>query len=86
MVIPAEITARHGVKHEDVFRHGGTAAGIDDAVYELACVAHGHLNSAREMFANNEGGKVPPRAAPVFLAGVSGSPDPSLWLYPVASS
>jgi NADH dehydrogenase [ubiquinone] 1 alpha subcomplex assembly factor 6 len=70
LVVPAEITARHGVRDEDVFRHGGEAKGIDDAVYELACVAHGHLGAAREMFAGQEGGKVPARAAPVFLAGV----------------
>lgn len=73
MVIPAEITAKHSVIQEEVFRKGGAARGIEDAVYDFACIANGHLNSAREMFEAN-GGKVPPRAAPIFLAGVSNPP------------
>lgn len=72
MVIPAEITAKHGVVQEEVFRKGGGARGLEDAAYEFACIANGHLNSAREMFEAN-GGKVPPRAVPIFLAGVSAS-------------
>lgn len=72
MVIPAEITAKHGVVQEEVFRRGGGAQGLEDAVYEFACIANGHLNSAREMFEAN-GRRVPQRAMPAFLAGVSGS-------------
>jgi NADH dehydrogenase [ubiquinone] 1 alpha subcomplex assembly factor 6 len=70
MIIPAEITAKHKVRQEDVFRRGGEAEGISDAVYDFACVAHGHLSAAREMFEQNEG-KVPNPALPVFMAGVS---------------
>jgi phytoene/squalene synthetase len=68
MVIPADITAKHGVVQEDVFRRGGAARNISDAVYEFACLAQGHLNTAREMFAPH-GSKVPERAFPVFMSG-----------------
>lgn len=73
MVIPAEITARHGVRQEEVFRHGGEAEGVQDAVWEFATVANDQLRTAREMFEQQEvwKGAVPPRARPVFLTGVS---------------
>ena len=71
MVIPAEITARHGVQQEDVFRHGGDAKGIDEAVFEFATVANDHLITAREMFKDEVEGKVPRQAMPVFLTAVS---------------
>lgn len=71
MVIPAEITAKHGVKQEDVFRYGPQAEGMQDAAFEFATFANDHLITAREKF-REEGmeGKVPPRAMPVFLVGV----------------
>jgi NADH dehydrogenase [ubiquinone] 1 alpha subcomplex assembly factor 6 len=71
MVIPAEITAKHGVQQEDVFRHGGNAQGIGEAVFEFATVANDHLIIAREMFKEEVEGKVPRPAMPVFLAAVS---------------
>ncbi|KAF8195570.1 isoprenoid synthase domain-containing protein [Pholiota molesta] len=71
MVIPAEITAKHGVSQEDVFRHGGDAQGIEDAVFDFATVAHDHLNTAYDMLkAEGSQGRVPGDALPVFLAGV----------------
>ena len=70
MVIPAEITAKHGVSQEEVFRQGGNAKGIDDAVFEFATVANDHLLTAREMFKDTEG-KVPGPARPVFMSAVS---------------
>ena len=71
MIIPAEITAKHSVTQEDVFRHGPHAAGIEDAVFEFATIANDHLLTARDMFRDEAmGGKVPLRAMPVFLAGV----------------
>ncbi|KAI0071696.1 hypothetical protein K474DRAFT_1686957 [Panus rudis PR-1116 ss-1] len=69
LVIPAEITAKHGVNQEEVFRQGGNAKGIDDAVYEFATVANDHLITAREMF-KESGGKVPGQARPVFLSAI----------------
>ncbi|KAJ3830756.1 isoprenoid synthase domain-containing protein [Lentinula raphanica] len=70
MVVPAEITAKHGVVQEDVFRKGPAAKGIDDAVFEFATLANDHLVTARSMFNQEFGGKVPQEAMPVFLAGV----------------
>jgi NADH dehydrogenase [ubiquinone] 1 alpha subcomplex assembly factor 6 len=72
MVIPAEITARHGVSQEEVFRKGPAAKGIDDAVFEFATMANDNITTAREMFKDSEG-KVPRDAMPVFGAGASGS-------------
>lgn len=66
MVIPAEITAKHGVSQEEVFRKGPASKGIEDAVFELATIANDHVVTAREMF----GGKVPRVAMPIFGAGV----------------
>ncbi|KAF8073690.1 isoprenoid synthase domain-containing protein [Lyophyllum atratum] len=71
MIIPAEITVKHGVKQEDVFRRGPQAEGIADAVFEFATLANDHLLTARDMLKEEGmGGKVPSRAVPVFLAGV----------------
>ena len=72
MVVPAEITARHGVSQEDVFRQGGNAKGIDDAVFEFATVANDHLITARDMFDKETAGQVPGPVRPVFLFAVRG--------------
>ncbi|EMD39941.1 hypothetical protein CERSUDRAFT_150748 [Gelatoporia subvermispora B] len=71
MVIPADITARHGVSQEEVFRRGGNAQGIEDAVFQFATVANDHLMTAVQMF-KDEGleGKVPVGARSVFLNGI----------------
>lgn len=71
MVIPAEITAKHGVSQEDVFRRGSAAKGIEDAVFEFATIANDNMVTAREMF-KEDSGKVPRNAMPVFGAGASG--------------
>ncbi|TRM60671.1 isoprenoid synthase domain-containing protein [Schizophyllum amplum] len=72
MVIPAEITAKHGVRQEEVFREGPTAKGIDEAVYEFATLANDHLLTARTTIEQEPrgDGRVPSIAMPVFLAGV----------------
>ncbi|KAH9002690.1 isoprenoid synthase domain-containing protein [Lactarius hatsudake] len=69
MVIPAEITAKHGVSQEEVFRKGPASKGIDDAVFDLATIANDHITTAREMFSESAG-KVPRVAIPIFGAGV----------------
>ncbi|KAK0201903.1 Squalene/phytoene synthase [Desarmillaria ectypa] len=71
MIIPAEITAKHRVVQEDVFRKGGDARGIEDAAFELATLTNDHLQTARSMF-KEDGfeGKVPRTVMPVFMAGV----------------
>jgi NADH dehydrogenase [ubiquinone] 1 alpha subcomplex assembly factor 6 len=78
MIIPAEITAKHGVNQEEVFRLAGeehkvkskaSVKGLEDAVFEFATVANDHIITARDMF-KDAGGKVPVEAMPVFLSGV----------------
>ena len=72
LVIPAEITAKHGVIQEDVFRQGPNAHGIEDAVFEFATIANDQLATARNMLVATEeaNGRVPREAIPVFIAGV----------------
>lgn len=70
MVIPAEITAKHGVSQEDVFRKGPATKGIEDAVFDFATIANDNMITAREMFKEGTG-KVPRDAMPVFGAGAS---------------
>ncbi|KAI9435375.1 isoprenoid synthase domain-containing protein [Russula earlei] len=62
MVIPAEITARHGVIHEDV--------ALTMPVFDFATVANDNVVTAREMFKEEGAGRVPQDAMPVFGAGV----------------
>ena len=81
MVIPAEITAKHQVNQEAVFRSlggGGMDAEengkrLEEAVFEFATVANDHVLTAREMF-KEEGGKVPARVMPLFLSMVNFPP------------
>jgi len=68
MIIPAEITAKHGVSQEDVFRQGPEARGIEEAVFDFATVGNDHLVKARETFKRED--KERTRAMGVFLAGV----------------
>ena len=71
MVIPVEITARHGVSQENVFRKGPAAKGMDDAVFDFATIANDNMVTAREMFKEGAG-KVLQDAMPVFGAGGRG--------------
>ena len=68
MVIPAEITARHGVSQEEVFRRGGQAKGIDDAVFDFATAANDNLQTCTQILKSEE--RVPDRAKAVFLNAV----------------
>jgi len=71
MVIPAEITAKHGVNQQEVFKRGPNAEGLDEAIFEFATVANDHLITAREMLKGEEmNGRVPSAALPIFLSGV----------------
>ncbi|KIM89068.1 hypothetical protein PILCRDRAFT_95104 [Piloderma croceum F 1598] len=58
MVIPAEITAKHGVNQEEVFRLAPSVKGLEEAVFEFATVANDHVITARDMF-KDAAGKVP---------------------------
>ncbi|CAE6415257.1 unnamed protein product [Rhizoctonia solani] len=67
VIIPVEVTAKHGVRQEEVFRMGGDAQGIDDAVFEFATIANDHILTARDTFKDSG---VPSEAMPVFLSAV----------------
>jgi NADH dehydrogenase [ubiquinone] 1 alpha subcomplex assembly factor 6 len=71
MVIPAEITAKHDVMQEDVFRKGAEGGGkaLEDAVWEFATAANDHLNTARDCFKDSRS-IVPKAGMPIFLTGV----------------
>ncbi|KAG9127110.1 hypothetical protein FRC07_000614 [Ceratobasidium sp. 392] len=67
LIIPVEITAKHQVRQEEVFRMGSDAAGIDDAVFEFATVANDNLLTARDKFKDSG---VSAEAMPAFLLAV----------------
>jgi NADH dehydrogenase [ubiquinone] 1 alpha subcomplex assembly factor 6 len=49
--------AETGVRDEDVFRLGGEAEGLRDAVFTVATRANDHLITAREMLRNIQAGR-----------------------------
>ncbi|KAK6509504.1 hypothetical protein TWF481_004245 [Arthrobotrys musiformis] len=57
VLLPVDICAKHGLRQEDVIRHGGNAPGLKDTVFEIATRANDHLITAREMLkrAGDEG-------------------------------
>ncbi|KAI6030555.1 isoprenoid synthase domain-containing protein [Pisolithus orientalis] len=69
MVIPAEITAKHGVKQQEVFSKHATSKELEDAVFELSTIANDNMMTAREMF-KETGGKVPQAVMPLFSAAI----------------
>lgn len=75
MIIPAELTAKHGLNQEEFFRNLGnlndkSQKSLEEAVFEFATVANDHLLTARDMF-KDFGGQVPGRAMPLFSSAVS---------------
>ncbi|KAF8555226.1 hypothetical protein OG21DRAFT_1411189 [Imleria badia] len=69
MVIPAEITARHGVSQQEVLTKGGTSKALEEAVFEFATIANDNLLTARSVF-RETGGRVPEEAMPVFALAI----------------
>ncbi|KAG9233776.1 Squalene/phytoene synthase [Amylocarpus encephaloides] len=57
VVLPLDVMADRGVREEDVFRHGGEAPGLKDAIFTIATRANDHLITAREMMKNLQQGK-----------------------------
>ncbi|KAF2281137.1 uncharacterized protein EI97DRAFT_429198 [Westerdykella ornata] len=51
VMLPLDVMAEANVKEEDVFRQGGSAPGLRDAVFKVATRANDHLITAREMLA-----------------------------------
>ncbi|KAK6363276.1 hypothetical protein TWF730_000717 [Orbilia blumenaviensis] len=69
VLLPVDVCAKNGLRQEDVIRHGGTAPGLKDTVFEIATRANDHLITAREMLKRaGEEGKGP--AFTTFLPAV----------------
>ncbi len=49
VVLPLDIMVAAGVREEDVLRNGSSAAGLKDAVFQVATRANDHLITARQM-------------------------------------
>lgn len=49
VMLPLDVMAEANVREEDVFRQGGAASGLRDAVFTVATRANDHLITAREM-------------------------------------
>ncbi|KAG9319782.1 hypothetical protein KVV02_005063, partial [Mortierella alpina] len=65
MVIPAEITSKHNLSQEALFRNPTITAALQDATLEVATAAHEHLVTAQSYMAN-----LPRAALPVLMAGI----------------
>ncbi|XP_058817645.1 NADH dehydrogenase (ubiquinone) complex I, assembly factor 6 homolog [Topomyia yanbarensis] len=64
--IPQEILMQHGVSQERVLRNQKDDKGVEEVVFQLAGVAHRHLEHARNLW-----GSVPKQVRPVFLPAVA---------------
>jgi NADH dehydrogenase [ubiquinone] 1 alpha subcomplex assembly factor 6 len=62
--IPIEVTAKHGVSQEDIYRRMNSQS-LADAVYDVASVADAHLKQAHALAST-----VPQAAIPVLLPAV----------------
>ncbi|KAG9295945.1 hypothetical protein G9A89_011797 [Geosiphon pyriformis] len=65
MLLPADILAKHKISQEEIFR-SGPVARLEDAVFELATIAHDHLLTARTFLS-----EVPKQAMPALLSVTS---------------
>ncbi|EFJ10729.1 hypothetical protein SELMODRAFT_127608 [Selaginella moellendorffii] len=64
--IPVEVAVKHGVSQEDLYRGVRGDEGVARAVFEVASVAHAHLEKARALAKD-----VPREASPVMLPAVA---------------
>ncbi|KAF9433432.1 NADH dehydrogenase (ubiquinone) complex I, assembly factor 6 [Entomortierella beljakovae] len=65
MIIPAEITAKHNLSQEALFRNPTITPALQDATLEVATAAHVHLATAQSYMDN-----LPGSALPVLMAGI----------------
>ncbi|ORZ01871.1 Squalene/phytoene synthase [Lobosporangium transversale] len=65
MIIPAEITAKHNLSQEALFRNPSITPALQDATLEVATAAHVHLATAQSYMDN-----LPKVALPVLMAGI----------------
>ena len=64
--IPQEILMKHGISQEKFFRSKANNKGVEDVVFEIATLAHQHLEKSMALMA-----QVPKEAKIVFLASVT---------------
>ncbi|KAF7161477.1 hypothetical protein CNMCM5623_007048 [Aspergillus felis] len=57
VMLPLDVMAQAGVKEEDVFRMGGEAPGLRDAVFAVATRASDHLITVQQMLSNLRAGQ-----------------------------
>ena len=57
ITLPLDVMAEAGLREEDVFREGASAAGLKDAVFAVATRANDHLITAREMLGRIQAGQ-----------------------------
>ncbi|KAF9427575.1 NADH dehydrogenase (ubiquinone) complex I, assembly factor 6 [Podila epigama] len=65
IIIPAEITAKHNLSQEALFRSPSITPALQDATLEVATAAHVHLATAQSYMAN-----LPKEALPVLMTGI----------------
>jgi NADH dehydrogenase [ubiquinone] 1 alpha subcomplex assembly factor 6 len=56
VLLPLDVMAETGLQEEEVFRQGGSAPNLREAVFTVATRANDHLITAREMLKNLKGG------------------------------
>lgn len=64
--VPQELLMKHGVSQERFFRNKANDKGVEDVVFEIATVAHQHLEKSIALLP-----KVPKEAVIVFLSLVT---------------
>ncbi|GAA93769.1 uncharacterized protein L969DRAFT_92312 [Mixia osmundae IAM 14324] len=69
--IPSEIASKHSLVTEELFRSGGSAGGLRDAVYDLAGTAFVELEMARKTLGIDQRIKVPVPVMPALLSATS---------------
>ncbi|KAG0346843.1 NADH dehydrogenase (ubiquinone) complex I, assembly factor 6 [Podila humilis] len=65
IVLPAEITAKHNLAQESLFRNPTITEALQDSTLEVATAAHVHLATAQSYMTN-----LPKEANPVLMAGI----------------
>ncbi|XP_019558491.2 NADH dehydrogenase (ubiquinone) complex I, assembly factor 6 homolog [Aedes albopictus] len=64
--VPQEVLMQHGVNQERVLRNRKEDKGVEEVIFQLAGLAHQHLEKARKL-----AGSMPKQAKPVLLPGVA---------------
>ena len=57
VTLPLDVMAKHGLREHEVLKKGADAAGLRDAVFEVATRASDHLITVREMLRNLRSGQ-----------------------------